>query len=139
VPFFISEYYSTVLTFSFWSSKRPSVSFLEVPAVYGKLESNSPPPPPLQPVSRGVKACFLMALLPTVRPQTEGGGVWKPVAVTHFLEVLGTGRQTPTAQLFGKASLGLAPKFPKNRGWGADMSRVSSAATLRLSLSPVVS
>lgn len=69
------------------------------------------------PVPRGGKLCFIMASLPTVGPQREGGGVWKPVAVTHFLEVLGAGLQTPTAQLFGKASWGQARQLPKSRGW----------------------
>lgn len=56
-----------------------------------------------------------MASLPAVGPQTEGGGVWKPVAVTHFLEVLGTGLQTPTAQLLGKTGWGQVPQPPKSR------------------------
>lgn len=80
-----------------------------------------------------------MAWLPTVRPQTEGGGVWKPLAVTHFLEVLGTGLQTPTAQPFGEASLGQAPQFPRNRGWVLIFAGRPPPASLRLSLSPVAS
>lgn len=80
-----------------------------------------------------------MASLPTVGPQTEGGEVWEPVAVTHFLEVLGTGLQTPTAQLFGKASLGQALQLPKSREWAAHLGRVLSPSPSRLSLSPTES
>lgn len=59
---------------------------LEVPAVYGEPELESNSFSSCSPVLKGVKLCFITALLPTVRPQAEGGGVWKPVAVTHFLE-----------------------------------------------------
>lgn len=55
--------------------------------------------------SPGCKTVFITALLPTVGPQTESGRMWKPAALTLFLEVLGTGLETATAQLFGKASL----------------------------------
>lgn len=48
------------------------------------------------------------------------------VAVTHFLEVLGAGLQTPTAQLFGKASWGQCPQLPKSGGGDADLSCLSS-------------
>lgn len=89
------------------------------------------------PVPRGGKLCFIMASLPTVGPQREGGGVWKPVAVTHFLEVLGAGLQTPTAQLFGKASWGQARQLPKSRGWLLTRAVCPHSPSLRLSLEPL--